>query len=51
MVLATMPRVFAPGEIIKLPVTVFAMENNIRNVNVACSPTNSWKYREIIPNL
>ncbi len=35
MMLATMPRVLGPGETIKLPVTVFAMENNIRKVNVA----------------
>ncbi len=34
MVLTTMPRVLSPGETIKLPVTVFAMENNIRTVNV-----------------
>jgi alpha-2-macroglobulin len=34
MILATMPRVLGPMETIKLPVTVFAMENNIRNVNV-----------------
>ncbi|MEO6720012.1 MAG: MG2 domain-containing protein [Ferruginibacter sp.] len=34
MLLATMPRVLGPGEKIKLPVTVFAMENNIKNVNV-----------------
>lgn len=34
MVLTTMPRVLSPGETIKLPVTVFAMENNIRSVNV-----------------
>ncbi len=35
MVLATMPRVLSPGESIQLPVTVFAMENNIRAVNVS----------------
>ena len=35
MLLATMPRVLGPGETIKLPVTVFAMEKNIRNVNVS----------------
>ena len=40
MVLATMPRVLAPGETIKLPVTVFAMENNIRNVTVTMQPNN-----------
>ena len=34
MVLATLPRVLGPGEQVKLPVTVFAMENNIRNVTV-----------------
>ncbi len=34
MLLATMPRVLGPGETIKLPVTVFAMENNVRNVTV-----------------
>ena len=35
MLLATMPRVLGPGETIKLPVTVFAMENNIKNVKVS----------------
>jgi len=35
MILATMPRVLGPGETIKLPVTIFAMENNIKNVNVS----------------
>ncbi len=40
MVLATMPRVLAPGETIKLPVTVFAMENNIKNVTVFMQPNN-----------
>lgn len=35
MLLATMPRVLSPGESIQLPVTVFAMENNIRNVSVS----------------
>lgn len=34
MVLTTLPRVLAPGETIKLPVTVFAMENNIKTVKV-----------------
>jgi uncharacterized protein YfaS (alpha-2-macroglobulin family) len=35
MMLATMPRVLGPGETIKLPVTVFAMDNNIKKVNVS----------------
>ena len=34
MVLATLPRVLGPGETLKLPVSVFAMENNVRNVSV-----------------
>lgn len=34
MVLATLPRVLGPGETVKLPVTVFAIEKNIRTVNV-----------------
>ncbi len=40
MVLATMPRVLSPGEIIKLPVTVFAMEKNIRSVKVSLQANN-----------
>ena len=34
MVLATLPRVLAPGEQIRLPVTVFALDNSVRNVSV-----------------
>lgn len=34
MVLATLPRVLGPGETVKLPVTIFALEKNIRSVNV-----------------
>ncbi|MGV8878447.1 MAG: alpha-2-macroglobulin family protein [Sphingobacteriaceae bacterium] len=34
MLLATLPRVLSPSEKIALPVTIFAMENNIRQVNV-----------------
>src|SRR6185295_16454044 len=39
MVLATLPRVLGPDEEVDLPITVFAMEKNVKNVNV-----------EIIPN-
>ncbi len=35
MLLATLPRVLGPSENIRLPVTVFAMENDIKNVNVS----------------
>ncbi|HOY30863.1 MAG TPA: MG2 domain-containing protein [Bacteroidales bacterium] len=34
MLLATLPRVVGPGETVTLPVSVFAMEKYIRNVNV-----------------
>ena len=34
MVLATLPRVLGPGEEVKLPVSVFAMEQNIHDVTV-----------------
>jgi uncharacterized protein YfaS (alpha-2-macroglobulin family) len=35
MLLATLPRVLGPNEEFKIPVTVFATENNIKNVKVA----------------
>jgi uncharacterized protein YfaS (alpha-2-macroglobulin family) len=34
MILATLPRVLGPTEKVQLPVTVFAMENNIKTVTV-----------------
>ena len=34
MLLATVPRVLGPEETIKIPVTVFAMDNKIKNVHV-----------------
>ena len=45
MILATMPRVLGPGETIKLPVTVFAMENNIKKVNISLQ---SNPYLEVV---
>jgi uncharacterized protein YfaS (alpha-2-macroglobulin family) len=35
MILPTLPRVVGPGEEVKIPVTVFATENNIRNVSLS----------------
>jgi len=35
MVLATLPRKLSPGEKVTLPVTVFAMENKIKNVSIS----------------
>ena len=40
MVLATLPRKLSPGEKVTLPVTVFAMENNIKNVNISLKLSN-----------
>ncbi len=38
MILATLPRVLGPAETVKLPVTVFALEKNIKNVTVQVQP-------------
>lgn len=35
MVLATLPRVLGPGESVKLPVTVFAMDSKVKNVELS----------------
>ncbi|MGC9342680.1 MAG: alpha-2-macroglobulin family protein, partial [Bacteroidales bacterium] len=35
MVLSSLPRVLSPGEQVSLPVTVFAMENKIKDVNIS----------------
>ena len=34
MILATLPRILGPGETVKLPVTVFAMDENIKDVHL-----------------
>ena len=47
MLLATMPRVLGPGETIKLPVTVFAMENTIKNVKISLQ---SNPYLQVVGN-
>jgi uncharacterized protein YfaS (alpha-2-macroglobulin family) len=40
MVLATLPRVVGPGEKVKLPVTLFAMEKHVKNVQVEIISNN-----------
>lgn len=47
MLLATMPRVLGPGETIQLPVTVFAMEPSVKNVNISLQ---SNPYLEVLGN-
>ncbi|MBL4669231.1 MAG: hypothetical protein JKY30_08215, partial [Flavobacteriales bacterium] len=43
MVLATLPRVVGPGESVKLPVTVFAMEKHVKNVTVEVKANKFFK--------
>lgn len=43
MTLASFPRKVSPGEKITLPVTVFAMENQVKNVNVQIKTNNKIK--------
>ncbi len=43
MVVATLPRVLSPGEKVKLPVTVFAMDKKIKNVSVEVKPNSKFK--------
>jgi len=38
MVIATLPRVLGPGEKVKLPVTIFAMDEKVKNVNITIEP-------------
>lgn len=39
----TLPRVLGPGEHVSIPVTVFAMENNIRDVEVKLNTTGNLR--------
>jgi alpha-2-macroglobulin len=43
MVLGTLPRVAGPGEVIDLPVNVFAMEKGVRNVQVSVTTTGLFE--------
>lgn len=43
MVLGTLPRVVGPGEYVTLPVDVFAMEKNIKNVSVTVTTNEFFK--------
>ena len=51
MVLASLPRVVGPGETVKLPVTVFAMEPNIKNVNVSIQAGNLFNLSSTTQNV
>lgn len=43
MVLASLPRKITPGETVTLPVTVFAMENKVKDVSLKLKPHPSFK--------
>ena len=43
MILSTLPRVLAPGESFRLPVTVFAMEKQVSNVQVNLQPNEFFE--------
>jgi hypothetical protein len=43
MTIATLPRVLSPTEKVKLPVTVFAMDDNIKNVKVKIETNGLFK--------
>lgn len=43
MVLASLPRVLAPGEIVTLPVTVFAMEKKVKSATVSVKVGDALK--------
>ncbi len=43
MILGTLPRVLGPNETVELPVSVFAMEKNVKNVNVEVKANEMFK--------
>ena len=40
MMLATLPRVLGPGETLKLPIDIFAMDKKVKNVNIKIQETS-----------
>ena len=51
MVLATLPRVLSPGETVKLPVTVFAMDKKVKDVKVSVKTNDLISITESTKNL
>jgi len=43
MILGTLPRVLGPNETVELPISVFAMESFVKNVNVEVNTNNMFK--------
>ena len=46
MILSTLPRVIGPGEVVDLPVTVFAMENKVKSARITVQPGNGMQLLE-----
>lgn len=46
MVLATLPRVLGPGETVRLPITVFAMRNDIKKVELSIETNELLSVKE-----
>lgn len=44
MVLATLPRVLGPGEEVKMPVTVFAMEDHLKKIDVEIKSNDLFEF-------
>ncbi|NPA68585.1 MAG: hypothetical protein GXO50_08255 [Chlorobi bacterium] len=40
MITASLPRILAPGETVKLPVSIFTQKNNIKNVTISVKTNN-----------
>jgi alpha-2-macroglobulin len=51
MVLATLPRVLGPEEKVKLPVTLFTMDKNIRNIKVEVTVTGPLDVAQKVQNV
>ena len=47
MVQATLPRVLGPGESLEIPANIFAMEDNIKDVNVSFQPDGNLSLIDI----
>lgn len=46
MVLGTLPRVLGPGEELKLPVNIFAMEKHVKNVSIEVSSNDLLEFTD-----
>ncbi|PLX04479.1 MAG: hypothetical protein C0595_03115 [Marinilabiliales bacterium] len=51
MVLSTLPRVLAPGEMLKVPVSVFVMDENIKDVSVKVIPNEMFTCEKTSKNI